>query len=205
MALPNDSILVTPGSGATVATHLVGSKEYQVVMVASPTGHLQDTLPTWYFWSGFVAGAANRKHLELFNAAGSGKIVRVRKIFIQSNMAAAVHVPQQWNCDRSSAVGTGGTAITGRPADSANTALPAQVTCRAGPTGGATQTYTLFSLGVNGEETLAGHAILPMINWVPEGPNIQEITLNEGQGCYVQQITNSITTTWGVLFVASVE
>lgn len=40
MALPNDSILVTPGSGATVPTHLVSAKEYEVVMVADIAGHI---------------------------------------------------------------------------------------------------------------------------------------------------------------------
>lgn len=205
MSLSNDSIMVTPGTGATVATHVVGGKEHQVVMIANPSGHLQDTLPTYYFWSGFVAGAQNRKALELFNASGSGVTVRVRKVFIQSNMAAATHVGQQWNFDRSSAVGTGGTTITGRAADSQNSAIPAQVTCRAGPTGGATQAFTVFSVGVDGEETRPSAGLLGMINWVPEGPNIQEIVLHEGEGLYVQQITNSTTTTWGVLFVVSIE
>lgn len=41
MAQANDSILVTPGSGATVATHNPGdSKEYQVVMLAGDKGHI---------------------------------------------------------------------------------------------------------------------------------------------------------------------
>ena len=46
MSQANDSVLVTPGAGATVATHLVSAKEYQVVMVADESGHIQQTLPT---------------------------------------------------------------------------------------------------------------------------------------------------------------
>lgn len=204
MTLANDSILVTPGSGATVATHTVSSKEHQVVMIAGPTGHLYDTLPTYYFWSGFVAGAANRKHLEIFNATGSGVIVKIRKIYIQSNMVAGTHVGQQWDFDKSSAVGTGGTAITGRAADSTNAAISASVTCRAGPTGGATKNFTLWSAGLDAEETRPAAGLLGMINWVPEGQNVQEIVLNENEGFYVIQITNSTATTWGVLFVVSI-
>lgn len=41
MTASNDSILVTPGTGATVATHLVNSKEHQVVMVADEYGSIQ--------------------------------------------------------------------------------------------------------------------------------------------------------------------
>lgn len=204
MSLANDSILVTPGSGATVATHTVGGKEHQVVMVAGPTGHIHDTLPTYYFWSGFVAGAQNRKHLEIFNATGSGVIVKVRKVFIQSNMVAGTHVGQQWDFDTTSAVGTGGTTITGRKADSANSNISASVTCRAGPTGGATKVATLWSVGLDGEETRPASGLLGMINWVPEGPNVQEIVLNENEGFYVIQITSSTATTWGVLFVVSI-
>jgi len=173
-------------------------------MIAGPDGHLQDSFPTYYYWSGFVAGATNRLHLELFNASGSGVKIIVRKIFIQSNMATAVHVAQQWDIDRSSAVGTGGTTITPQEADTDNVTPPAQVTARAGPTGGATKVATLFSIGLNAEETLPAAAMLGMINWVPEGPNIQEIVLHEGEGVYAKQITNSTTTTWGVLFVVNI-
>lgn len=204
MTQANDSVLVTPGSGATIATHTMGGKEHQVVMIAGPSGHLWDSLPTYYFWSGFVAGATNRKHLEIFNATGSGVTVKIRKVFIQSNMATAVHIAQQWDFDKTSSVGTGGTTITGRPAATANAAIPANVTCRAGPTGGAVKAHTLWSIGINAEETLPGSAIMGMINWVPEAQNLQEIELAENEGFNVIQITNSTTTTWGVLFVASI-
>jgi hypothetical protein len=40
MAQANDSILVTPGSGETIATHLVNSKEHEVMMLADANGTL---------------------------------------------------------------------------------------------------------------------------------------------------------------------
>ena len=46
MTLAGDSILVTPGSGATVATHTVDSKEHQVVMQA-------DDGAIWFIEGGF--------------------------------------------------------------------------------------------------------------------------------------------------------
>ena len=205
MTKAGDSILVTPGSGATVATHTVDGKEHQVVMIANASGHLQDTLPTWYVWSTFDAGAANEILIDLFNATGSGVILRVRKIFVQHNMAAITGVGHVFNVDRTSAVGTGGTGLTPRPADSANSALPGGVTARHAATGGATSAYTLFSLSVDPEETRPGAAIMGMINWVPEGPNVQEITCRENEGLRVQQITSNTAGVWGCLLVMTVE
>lgn len=40
MTQANDSITVTPGTGATVATQLAGGKEYQVVVVADQNGDM---------------------------------------------------------------------------------------------------------------------------------------------------------------------
>jgi hypothetical protein len=194
----------TAVSGDAVATHAAGGKEHQVVMVAGPDGHLQDTLPTYYFWSGFAAGAANQKVLSIFNAVGSAVKVKLKKIFIQSNMAAATHVGQVFEFRRSTSVGTGGTGITGEKADSTNANIPAAVTAMARPTGGAAAGALLWAAGLDGEETRPAAGLLGMINWVPEGPNIQEPVLNAGEGFYVQQITSSITTLWGALFVVSI-
>lgn len=204
MSQANDSILVTPGSGATVATHNPGDgKEYQVVMLAHSTGHIVDTLPTYYFWSTYDAGAANEITMDLFNASGSGKIVLVKKIFLQHNMSAVTGVGHVFDVDTTSAAGTGGTTITGTKVDSANAAIPAQITCRHAATGGATKVATLFSIAADPEETRPGAAILPMINWIPEGNNIQEPVLREGEGIRVIQITSSTVGVWGCLFVVS--
>ncbi len=205
MTLANDSILVTPGSGATVATHTVSSKEHQVVMVANASGHLHDTLPTYYYWRTFAAGAQNQRTIDIFNASGSGVIVKVRKAFIQCNLAAITGVGHQFDMIRTSAVGTGGTTLTGRPSDSTNAAIPAQVTARSSATGGATESFVFFSASVDPEETRPGAALMGMINWVPEGPNVQEIVCREGEGILVKQITNNTAGIWGCLLVVTIE
>lgn len=205
MTQANDSVLVTPGSGATIATHAVGGKEHQVVMIAHASGHLQDTLPTYYFWSTFDAGAANERLIDLFNASGSGVVVKVRKLFIQHNQSAINGVGHVFNVIKTSAAGTSGTALTGRAADSANAAIPAQVTARHAATGGATESFVLFSATVDPEETRPGAALMGMINWIPEGPNLQEITLREGEGLLVKQITNNTAGVWGCLLVVTIE
>jgi len=74
----NDSVLVTPGTGATIATHLAGGKEHQIVMLADESGHLQQTLPT-YTWAvpALVVGAS-KLYADIFNAVGSGKVLELR-------------------------------------------------------------------------------------------------------------------------------
>jgi hypothetical protein len=205
MTKAGDSILVTPGSGATVATHDPGDgKEYQVVMVAGPDGHIQDTLPTYYYYTGLAAGAQNQRLIDIFNASGSGVIVKVKKLFMQCNQAAITGVGLQYDVIRTSAVGTAGTTITGRAADTTNAAIPAQITARRGATGGATESHILFPLGVDPEETRPSAGLMGMINWMPEGPNIQEYVMREGEGLLVKQITNNTAGIMGCVLVVSI-
>jgi len=196
MTLANDSVLVTPGTGATVATHLVNSKEHQVVMIAGPSGHLKDTLDSYAYHFGANVGAQNKIHAEVFNATGSGKVVKLRKLFLFSNQAAITGVVHEFGFDITSAVGTGGTTITGRPHDSGNTALVAQITARHAPSGGATQNFRLYSIHINPEETISAHSIHPIINWLPEHDVMQDITLRENEGFRLIQITNNTAATW---------
>lgn len=46
MTQANDSITVTPGTGATVATQLAGGKEYQVVVMADQNGDMDPIRPS---------------------------------------------------------------------------------------------------------------------------------------------------------------
>lgn len=45
MTQANDSIAVTPGTGAVVATHTVAGKEHQVMMLANQAGDIDPVLP----------------------------------------------------------------------------------------------------------------------------------------------------------------
>lgn len=204
MTQANDSILVTPGLGATVATHLVGSKEYQAVVVAHSSGHIKGTIPTYSWWRPFLAGAASQRIIDLFNASGSGVDVKIRKLFLHHNQATVVGVPHNFDVIHTTAVGTGGTVITGRLNDSADDAIPAQVTCRSVATGGATESYVRFGISVHTEETLPATGMAPMINWLAEGEDVGDIVLHEGQGILVKQITSSTVGVWGCWLVASI-
>lgn len=209
MTQPNDSILVTPGSGATVATHLVNGKEYQVVMVAEPSGHLLDSQATWYAWANDVAFAQNKHHTSIFNATGSGVVLKVRKLFAQNLAVAAVTgVMVRMDTFRITA-SSAGTTITPVAADTTNAALPAQVTVRTNGT--ITNGPKLFGFAVTNEEVgatgtlISGTHILAGLNWLPSDRSVQDLTLREGEGFTVQQITNTTVGTYGWLLVFTVE
>jgi hypothetical protein len=197
----NDSVLVTPGSGAPVATHDPGDgKEYQVVMVADETGHLQQTLPTYNLWIPGQAVGASKLHWDLFNATGSGKIIEIRGIWIipKSDVAVTGALGVEMGLYRTSAVGTGGTAAgynTGSsmaspvfsPMDQINAALPAQITARAAPTGGATIAAPYWAQYIPVEETRAEAYLAAFTNILPVAVMTQRLTIRENQGLLVKQ------------------
>lgn len=208
MALPNDSVDITEGAGTPIATHLVSSKQYQVVIPANPAGHLIGDIPTYSAWSTAIASTVNLVYMHVFNASGSGRIVKMRKVFLQPSQAVvAAPAPHTWRIAKTSAVGTtGNTAITIRAHDSANPAVPAQVTAARSYTAGGTQTFTYFEVPIATEETAAGNGVAPMFNILPnDGDMVSDYILREGEGLAVQVVTAAAAYTWSVLAVFSVE
>ena len=171
MSLPNDSITVTPGTGATVATQLVSAKEYQVVMLAMPDGHIQGSLPQYRLICPSQAVGASKVFLDLFNATGSGVSLRILSAFcyVDNDTAVTGTLGVEVNLTRTTAVGTGGTAavadgtsltaITLSKMDTANAALSANITARSAPTGGATAGALVGQRWVFTEETAAPSGI----------------------------------------------
>ena len=170
MAQANDSITVTPGAGATVATHLVNSKEYQVVMVAGSNGHLHHSGDFYKLLIPSQAVGASKLFLDLFNATGTGKtlLIHSTRAYVDNDTAVTGVLGVQLSVFKTTAVGTGGTAATANGVvDTAatitnintTTALPAGVTARLAPAGGATQGAWLGTRWVFTEETNAASAI----------------------------------------------
>jgi hypothetical protein len=170
MAQANDSVLVTPGSGTTIATHLVASKEHQVVMIADPDGQLQKSNPVYKLMVTGSAVGANKVHLDLFNA-DPAILVKVVSVKVRPDIDTAVTgvVGVEIVLTRTTAVGTGGTAATADSTsltaptiatlDTNSAALDADITARAAPAGGATAGALLGIRHVFTEETNAGAAL----------------------------------------------
>lgn len=215
MTLAGDSILVTPGSGATVATHTVNSKEHQVVMLAGEGGHILGSKDTYIavIPSQVHVAVANTVHWDIFNA-DAALLVRVLSIKQIPNITTAVTgVVFQWQLFRTSAVGTGGTVITPWLPDLSQTALDADITCRSKPTGGATTSgSTIKDYSLSSEETntatiqiasMGGLELVPQtVTGALTGGVQHGILLRQNQGLKCVQVTNSAAgnTGWEITF-----
>lgn len=170
MTLPGDSVLVTPGAGATIATHTVSGKEYQVMMLADIDGHIKGSNPVYKAVVIGSAVGANQVHWDLFNADAAllVKVVSI-KALPETDVAVTGTLGVEMLLTRTTAVGTGGTAATldstslTAPTiselDTNNVALDADITLRSRPTGGATAGALLGVRHIFTEETNAGAAL----------------------------------------------
>ena len=201
MTFPNDSILVTPGSGATVATHAVSSKEYQVIMEADSLGHIKGSRADFLVFFTPATNAANRRVGDLFNADAS-LVIRVQGIWIMPTLSAITGVQIGFGIKRTSAVGTGGTVITPRPLDTTYAALDADITARAGATGGATAVYTYFQQHFLNDETNSGAGMVGLVNCLPViSDKTVEIVLRQNEGLLIQQdVTATVGLTGAMLY-----
>lgn len=220
MGLANDSIIVTPGVGATVATQLIGGKEHQVVVLCDESGHIQGSLPTYYYATPAAAVAASKLYLDIFNAAGSGKLIDIRGIWIipKTDVAVTGALGIRIDLYRTSAVGTGGTVWvyksatldvaggTVNPCDTDNPGIPAQITGRHLLTGGATIAQWIFPTYSLGEEAATSKAymsqyqnIMPTLFWG------QKFAIREGQGILLKQGAIAATGSIGFLIAFTLE
>jgi hypothetical protein len=214
MTQAGDSILVTPGSGATVATHTVASKEHQVIMQADESGHIIGSKPLYsaLIPSQVHVAVANTVHWDLFNA-DAALIVRVVSILQIPNITTAVTgVVTDWLLERTTAVGTGGSTITPWLPDLNDAALDADITCRSKPTGGATASTDLRSYSLHSEETNAATIQIASMGGLELVPfphlpvnNGKGIVLRQNQGLRCVQVTSSSAGNTGWLITFSVE
>lgn len=207
MTVANNSVTVTPGTGETIATHSVGAKEYQVVMCANESGHIDGSAPTWIIQTTNLANVAASRttFIDIFNATGSGQIIEIKGIYIIPTLAAVTGVGLTWEIIKTSAVGPGGTTLTARSFDSTNTALNANITSRSKPTGGATTDFLLLSPNTSSEETIPYASLASMLNHVPYFGNGQGIYLRENQGLKIDQTTSSSVGSTNIIIVFIVE
>ena len=206
MAFANDSILVTPGTGATVATQLISGKEYQVVMQAGPDGHLLDSRDGFLVYYTPVTNANGREVAELFNADAT-VIVRVRGIWLIPTMTAITGVNIGFDINQITAVGTtGSTTVTPRKLDQNAAALDADITARYGSTAGATLGFLYWQCYFFNDETNASTGFLAYQNQLPSlGRDIVEIVLRQNQGIQVKQSVAATVGLTGALIYFTVE
>lgn len=215
MTLPDSSETVS--SGGVIATHTIGGKEYQTVMVATSGGHIEGSLDTYLIMIPPHALAASKIHFDLWNGSASSVIkVRGAWVIVAQDVANTAAVSSRLDWFRTSAVGTAGTAATYgsasttvpaiNPKDTDNAALPAGVTVRDTPTGGATSAAWMFST-YHGTEELQVHAALSQWNNVLPNPERgeQEVTIRPSQGFAARQGTVTAAGNIGFLLSFTIE
>ena len=167
MTFPNSS--ETPASGGTIATHIQNAKEAQAVVPTDESGHIVGSVPVYRLFVPAGAAGAGKVFFDLFNATGSGKTLKILSVMPIVSGAVAVTglVAVDLFLTRTTAIGTTGTAaaaesaaLTATPSLSkmnpADAALPAGVTARLAPGGGATAGAVISFDSLSTEETNAG-------------------------------------------------
>lgn len=206
-ALAPDSITVTDqASGVEHATKVVDSKHHPVVILADADGHIVNSREDWLVFFTPATNAANRRVGDLFNADAAA-IARVRGAWVIPTSTAITGVAVEFILSRTSAVGTGGTAMTPRPLDTSFAALDADITARAGATGGATVVYEYFRQYHINEETNAATALTQHQNLLPSsiGNRVAELVLRQNQGAMIQQGGSGTVGLTGALMYFTVE
>jgi hypothetical protein len=166
------------------------------------------SLETWVAYVDSVAFALNKQHVTIFNATGTGKIVKVRKLFaVNLQTAAVTGVVARFDIKRATAA-SAGTTTTPNAMDTANAALPAGITVRTNGT--VTEGPLLFPwITTSEEETqligLSKAMYQAATNILVDGPEVQELTLRENQGLTVKQITNTIVGLFGWIVVFTID
>lgn len=152
------------------------------------------------------AFALNKHHLSIFNGVGSAKIVRISKLFITNMLANVAVTGGARRIDVKKITNlTAGTDIPVFKMDSLNLGIPAQILIKTNTS--VSEGAIMFPLVFPDDEMLitqnsAAQQLFSGINWIPEGIEIQEITLREGEGMTVKQITSSVAgiVSWIVVF-----
>lgn len=143
----------------------------------------------------------NKSMLGVFNGSGSGRIVRVYRVWVLNNQTSAVTgVLTTWAIRRTSAQ-SGGTALTPVKHDTTSENFPAQVAVATGATVTLTSDAPFRTFMWSNDEPAVSSAvsdelecIVPlMCMWDSTGdPNLEPIVLREGQGVSIHH-TGSTT------------
>jgi hypothetical protein len=228
--MADNTILNTGTGGDTIASDDISSVKYQRVKLIHGAdgvndGDVSTTNPfpvrvypgapqAYSLHIPASAAGSNQVHFDLFNATGSGKVMRIWSVRAIKDGSVGVTgtVGIKLFLTRTTAVGTGGTAATENgttitsPAisemDGNNDVLPAGVTARLRPTGGATGGAVISTRNIFGEETNA--ATYDTVEFIPTGVNssIQPLVVRENSGIRVVQgsVASAGNTDFQVLF-----
>ena len=154
-----------------------------------------------YTASAIGATFANAKHmLGIFNGSGSGRVIRIYRVWVLNNQTTAVTGVLTTFALRRTSAQTGGTAITAVKHDSNSENMPAQAVIATGATITLTADNPLRAWAWSNDEPSVSsgtsdefETLIPLnCVWDSTGDNtIEPIVLREGQGITVQHTGSS--------------
>lgn len=164
---------------------------------------------TWVATADAVAPAANKYMLTLLNGSGSGKVIKIVSLrLVPLTLTAVTGVGLRMEVKRISAHAAG-TGVTPVALDTNNTALPAQITAYTN-SASVVDVSLLWPYTVNNDEIgLTSTTSTPAL-WLAnlaigsDGSTSQPITLREGQGLALKNITSSVVGTFAVVAIFTV-
>jgi hypothetical protein len=186
----------------------------QTVSVGSTGGLLVESaeFPTFAVLAEDIVLGNNKSLLSMHLSSGSGKIIKLRVIYLRNAQTSAVTgVVAAFDLERFTSH-SAGTTLTPQSRDT-NDTLPAQVTCRSGATitGASTRSYRWeWSTDEWGPGTLDVEA-LQVTNqnifpaFAKKDPALKPFVLRDNQGMHVKCATNTTAGTFDVIFVFTVE
>jgi hypothetical protein len=194
MTLPNSSIVVTPGSGATQAYHTKSSKAYPIMLPTLEPGQLNvGQSYTIQFARG--SPSLNQYWFDVWNPTGSGLVVRIHQILLHCDMQTItpVNIGLQQDINLTSTKGTfgsGGDIIVA-------TGASADVTVRWAPSSPTLRSLVCSRWWDYEETSIAMKAQQAFPLWPPFPLHsglrnkFQPIILRENEGMGAQNITNT--------------
>lgn len=144
----------------------------------------------------------NAKHmLSLFNGSGSGRVLRVKRVWVLNNQTTAVTGVLTTFALRRTSAQSAGTSITPTKHDTASSSLPAQVLCATGATVTNTADVQLRTWAWSNDEPAAStgtndefQCLVPLAcvwDSATGDADIEPIVLRAGEGITVQHTGSS--------------
>ena len=171
--------------------------------IADLGGGTAAPLPTYTYIMPSTSVGANKRFFDMFNAVGSGKIMKITSVrpIVDTDVALTGSLGIRLLLFRTSTVGTGGTLWnyksatldvaggTCSPQDTTNADPPAGVTARHLSTGGSTASEWLRGMYVMGEEasTSMAYHFQGQHNMLDLSDGAQLLVIREGEGIHVRQ------------------
>lgn len=159
-----------------------------VITISTTAAGSQDTYS--YGSASVLTSAASvaQNLFDIFNGAGSGKIIRILEIrMCQFDASIVDGASVYFELRRTTTVGTGGITLLDTSHDTIQPSVPAQITARIDPTGGASFTGSPVGIGNVNLDPSSLSSVESVVIYKNTGSELSRpLTLREGEGVVIR-------------------